>query len=82
MKFYSTFSFTKLCPPENAQAEIYGRGIKCIDLSFYRKIFISPFVPGDVDQMVSKLLEYLAVPVMVSFNQVAPGYALAKSQMI
>ena len=70
MEFYSTFSFTKLCPPENAQTEIYCRGIKCIYLAFYLKIFISPLIPGDADQMVSKLLEYLAAPALVSFGQV------------
>jgi len=82
VKLDAPFGLTELGPPKHAQAQVYGRGVKGIDLPFYHKIVIGAFSAGNIDQAIGKLLKDLAVPLFIGFRKVAPGNAFPKPEMI
>tara|TARA_R110002049_G_scaffold295995_3_gene483846 strand:- start:146 stop:619 length:474 start_codon:yes stop_codon:yes gene_type:complete len=82
MELDAPFGLSELGPPEHAQAKVYGRGIKGIDLSLYHKIVTGAFSAGNIDQAIGKLLKDLAVPIFIGFGEVAPGNAFPKPEVV
>ena len=82
MKFYSSLVLSKPGPPENAKAKIDSRGIKSINLTIYLKIIVCPVLSGNINKMISILLEDFTIAVQIGFCKVAACDIFTKAKMI
>ena len=79
----SPFCFAKACPPEKAQTQINGSGIKGIESPSNLKVFSNTLFLSDSYHLIGKFLKNLEFSVCVGLGKVTAGYhRLAESKMI
>lgn len=77
------FVFSEECPLEQTQAEVYGGGVKCIELSMQDKLPVQPLALSKIDHVVGELFKYPVVPVGIRVGNIAElDVSAAKSEMI
>lgn len=82
MEFDAGFGAPESCPAVNAHAEVYGGGIKCIELSIDTEFPIDTASLGHVDHMISELLEDMPISVAVaSGKDIAVNRILSKAEV-
>ena len=50
--------------------------------TFYLKIVILSFLACKINQIIGKLLKYLAIPILICFCKITSRYTFAKSKMV
>ena len=79
----SSLCFSEECPLEQTQAEVYGGGVKRIELSMQDKLPVQPLALSKIDHVVGKLFKYPVVPVGIGIGNIAElDVSAAKSEMI
>lgn len=79
----SSLCFSKECPLEQTQAEVYGGGVKRIELSMQDKLPVQPLALSKIDHVVGELFKYPVVPVGIRVGNIAElDVSAAKSEMI
>ncbi len=82
MEFDAGFGTSESCPVIYAHAEVYGGGIKCIELPIDTEFPIDTATLGHVDHMISELLEDMPVSVAVASGKyVAVNGILPKAEV-
>jgi len=70
-------------PLEQAQAKVYGGGVKGIELPMQNELPVQPFALSKTDHIVGELLEYPVIPVGVGVGNIAePDVSAAKTEMV
>ena len=82
MDFYPAHVLAELSPPEDIQAQRYGRGIESIDVTVKLEDVRCPLTSGLTDEIIGILLEDAIVTIGIGFCQIASGDVLAKPEMI
>jgi len=79
----SSLRLSKECPLKQAQAEINGGGIECVELSTQDKLPIKSLALSKVDHVVGKLFGYPVISVGVGIRHIAElDVPVAKSEAI
>jgi hypothetical protein len=83
VNFDATLVLPEVCPLEQAQAKIYGGGIKRIELPTQLEWPVDSLALSKMNHEKGKLFKYLVVPVHIGIGKIAqfnlPG---AKSEMV
>ena len=83
VNFDSSLCFSEERPLEQAKAEIYGGGVKRIELSIQDKLPVQPLALSKIDHVVGELFKYPVVPVGIGVGNIAEfDVSAAKSEMI
>ena len=81
--FDASLRFSEECPLEQTQAEIYGGGVKRIELSMQDELPVQPLALCKIDHIVGELLEYPVIPIGVGVSHIAElDVSAAKSEMV
>ena len=83
LQFKSIPLFSEECPLEQTQAEVYGGGVKRIELSMQDKLPVQSLALSKIDHVVGELFKYPVVPVGIRVGNIAElDVSAAKSEMI
>ena len=79
----SSLLFPEERPLEQAQAKVYGGGVKGIELPVQYELPVQPLALRKTDHVVGELLEYPVIPVGVGVGNIAElDVSAAKSEMV
>lgn len=79
----ASLGFSEGCPLEQTQAEVYGCGVECIELSMQDELPVKPLALRKTDHIVGKLLEYPVIPVRIGVGNIAElDVSAAESEMV
>lgn len=71
LQFKSIPLFSEECPLEQTQAEVYGGGVKRIELSMQDKLPVQSLALSKIDHVVGELFKYPVVPVGIRVGNIA-----------
>ena len=82
MHLDSAFVLAKLSPLEHRQTEVYGSGVKGIDMTVKLKDFLYPSLAGFRNHVEGELLEDAVIALLVSFAKIAPRHGFADAEVV
>ena len=79
----SSLGLSEERPLEQTQAEVYGSGVKSIELSMQNELPVQPLALSKTDHIVGELLEYPVIPVRIGVGNIAElDVSAAKTEMV
>ena len=79
----SSLCFSEECPLEQTQAEVYGGGVKRIELSMQDELPVQSLALSKINHVVGELFKYPVVPVGIGVGNIAElDVSAAKSEMV
>ena len=83
MNLDSSLSLSEERPLEQTQAEVYGSGVKSIELSMQNELPVQPLALSKTDHIVGEVLEYPVIPVSIGVGNIAElDVSAAKTEMV